>query len=129
MNTGTQTYGLEFNTGTDLVVDGNILTGNTTDAVLVTAGLTTSIVRNNRGYVTEASGNPSIASGSTSVTVTHGLSVTPLGRDIMVMAFSNPTNAIGSLWVSNITSTQFNINCENDPGAGGVSLVWNYRQT
>jgi hypothetical protein len=129
VNTGTQTYGLEFNTGTDLVVDGNILTGNTTGAVLVTAGLTTSIVRNNRGYVTEASGNPSIASGSTSVTVTHGLSVTPLGRDIMVMAFSNPTNAIGSLWVSNITSTQFNINCENDPGAGGVSLVWNYRQT
>ncbi len=126
---GTQTYGMEFNTGTDLVITDNVLTGNDTGPVLVTSGLTTSIVRHNRGWVTEANGNPTITSGSTSVVVTHGLSVTPSAKDIFVMANNNPDNAVGSLWVSTITATQFTINCENNPGASGLSLVWSHRLT
>ena len=127
--TGAQTYGIEINTGTDLIITDNVLTDNDTAAILVTSAPTTSIIRNNRGWITEANGNPSITSGNTSVVVTHGLSVTPTAKDIMVMAYSNPDNNIGSLWVSTITSTQFTINCENNPGASGVSLVWNHRLT
>ena len=48
--------------------------------------------RNNVGFATEAQGTAIVASGSTSVTVSHGLAETPALRNIAV----SPTNALGN---------------------------------
>ena len=70
------------------------------------------------------SGTATILSGNTSVVVTHGLTVTPTLADISVVAGENPTNSVGLLWVDTITSTQFTIHCEADPGASNLDLGW-----
>jgi len=81
-------------------------------------------IRNNDTFVTQNSGTGTINSGSTSVTVNHGLAVTPAASDINVTLLASPTNDPGSIWISNITSTQFTINCRNNPGTSGASLAW-----
>ena len=64
-----------------------------------------------------------IASGSTSVVVTHGLNTTPdIYRDVMVW----PCTSLGAAsfwWVSAATSTTFTINLNADPEAT-VSFGW-----
>lgn len=69
-------------------------------------------------------GTGTIASGTTSVAVTHGAAFTPTIDMVRVMPSNNPTNDPGWLWVSNITSTQFTVNCRADPGAGGLMFGW-----
>jgi hypothetical protein len=55
------------------------------------------------------SGIAIISPGTTSVTVNHGLPYAP--SKVIV----TPTSNVGSIWVSNITSTQFTINCSIAP--------------
>lgn len=77
------------------------------------------------GYVTASSGTATIASGATSVDVTHGLAVTPLAANIQI----TPTNGLGSaakFWVSNITSTTFRINVNADPGVDTATFAWRH---
>jgi len=69
-------------------------------------------------------GTATIASGNTSVTVTHGAGVTPSITAIFVTPNNNPTNDPGNWWVDTITSTQFNINCRANPGASGMIFGW-----
>jgi parallel beta-helix repeat protein len=86
-------------------------------------GGTGTIVRNNKGYITENSGTATIASGQTTIVVTHGLATTPTADDIMV----NPTNGMGNaskFWVNTLTSTQFTINVDVDPGADTATFCW-----
>lgn len=80
--------------------------------------------RNNAGFVTEASGTATIASGATTVVITHGLSVTPTADDITVNFAEQGTNDYGRWWISTITSTQFTINVSADPGASNLDLAW-----
>lgn len=75
-------------------------------------------------YCDENNGSGTIASGSTSVVITHGLGQTPQARNISITPTGNPTNDPGNMWVSSITSTQFTINCRADPGAGGLTFEW-----
>lgn len=72
----------------------------------------------------ENSGTVTILSGTTSIVVTHGLSVTPTLRDISVVAGEDPTNSVGLIWVDTITSTQFTIHCEANPGASNLDVGW-----
>jgi hypothetical protein len=75
------------------------------------------------GYVTESSGTATIPSGSTSVTVNHGLGVTPSVKDCSV----TPTNSLGSatkFWTSNFTATTFTINVNADLGATTATFAW-----
>lgn len=75
------------------------------------------------GYVSNR-GTATIASGNTSVAVTHGVDFTPLLQEVSV----TPTNDMSSaskFWISNMTSTQFTINVDTDPGAGGATFGWN----
>lgn len=89
------------------------------------AGTATEIrVRNNQGHVTENSGTGTISNGATSATITHGLSATPTLDDIAITLGENPTNTPGAIWVDTLTSTQFNVNCENDPGASNLDFGW-----
>jgi len=81
------------------------------------------MVRHNSGFVTENSGIATILDSTTSITVTHGLDVTPTLADISIIMGENPTNAIDAFWVDTITSTQFNIN-SNDPGVSNLDVAW-----
>lgn len=74
------------------------------------------------------SGQATIGTGTTSVTVTHGLvylgvATAPTLQQIHITLGNSPTNAIGVPWVDTITATQFNINCAN-PGASGATFGW-----
>ena len=75
-------------------------------------------------YVTEASGTGDIVSATTSDVITHGLDFTPAASDIELTMTNNPTNSPGNIWVDTIGSTTFTVNCENDPGASGLTFAW-----
>jgi hypothetical protein len=69
------------------------------------------------------SGTATVANGATTVVVSHGLSVTPVLKDISV----TPTNNLGNatkFWISTPTATQFTINVNTDPGATTATFVW-----
>ena len=75
-------------------------------------------ITNNMGFTTENSGIFTITN-STNLAVDHGLSITPNGAPQITMQ----TAGFGSVWVTNITSTQFTINVENN---GTYIGTWNY---
>jgi hypothetical protein len=64
------------------------------------------------------SGQATIPANSTSVAVNHGLACTP-GK-VMVTPLGQPS---GSIWVSDITSTQFTINISTPP-ATDLPIAW-----
>lgn len=78
----------------------------------------------NSGFVTENSGTATVASGTTSITVAHGLDVTPSAEDIQVTPTNDPTNDVGNFWVDTVGATNFNINVGADPGTGGATFSW-----
>jgi len=81
------------------------------------------VVKNNTGFKTENSGTGTVASGQTIIAVNHGLAITPSINNILV----TPTNSMGSatkFYVSTVTSTQFTINVNTDPGATTATFVW-----
>jgi len=66
-------------------------------------------------FVTTNFGVGQIAGGTTSDVITHGVNFTPRAGDIN-LAFSGSTTAEkGSVWISNITTTSFTVNCAVDP--------------
>jgi hypothetical protein len=108
-----QQNNFKINTGSSGVVNITLGSGVTTTA---------NSVRFNTGWVTEAHGNANITSAATSVTVTHGLSMTPTLEQISV----TPQTSIGSAsfwWVSGVTSTQFVVNLNTTPGST-VTMGW-----
>lgn len=75
-------------------------------------------------YQDENKGTATIASGATTVVVTHKLGWTPTAEQVSVMLTNNPTVNPGNIWVDTITSTQFTINVRTDPGTTGATLAW-----
>lgn len=127
--TGNGGWGILVSAGTsnNYSITDNDLRGNTSGAITNAASGTTRIINSNIGFVTENGGDGTINSGSTSAIVTHGLSQTPLRSEIWVTLGENPTNTPGAIWVDTITSTQFTVNCENDPGASNLDFSWGAR--
>src|SRR4030042_4224893 len=76
----------------------------------------------------DPSGDNVIASGATSVVVTHGLWATPTPNRISIMLKENPTNDPGNIWVDTCTATQFTVHCRNDPGASHLDFGWRYSE-
>lgn len=74
-------------------------------------------IRNNRGVSV-------IASGATSVNVSHGLGITPLVENIHIVLTNAPTNEPGSIWIDTIGSTTFRVHVHNDPGPGDQHFRW-----
>jgi len=99
------------------LADNNIIMDNIVSAPINTTGANT-IVRRNMGYATVASGQVSIAAGSTSVTVQHGLACTP--AKVLVTPLAQPP---GPVWVSNINNTSFTINTSTSPTTG-LPVAW-----
>lgn len=107
------------------IANNNILYNSTSITQIGGAAIgSNSIVKDNHGFKTLNSGTSAIASGTTTVTVTHGLDLTPNLWDIAVMQDSPTTNDPGYIYVSNATSTTFNVNCRSDPGATTLAFVW-----
>lgn len=111
-----------FATADTSYVFNNVLrkTGATTATLL--SGASRLVLRDNVGVVTEANGSATLVNGTTSIAVTHGLSVTPSLNDISV----TPIEAWGAatqFWITSPTSTQFTINVDQDPGQD-VDFVW-----
>ena len=102
------------------VVAYNEVGGNTTKAINTSA--TTTRFSGNRGYATENSGTATILNTSTSTAVTHSLDVTPIAGDILVTPIETLNNA-SFFWVDTLTSTQFTINVNADPGQD-VDFAW-----
>lgn len=110
--------------GSGWTISDNVMDNGFSAALAINDGATASRVRNNGGYITEASGSATINSGATSVVVSHGCSKTPSIGQISVIGAEDPTNTPGAIWVSSITSTQFTINVENNPGASNFDVGW-----
>jgi len=99
----------------------NIAQGNTPDMDDTATG---TILKNNTGYVTENQGVATIASGTTSVTVSHGLDKTPDVSDIQV----TPIESLGAasfFYVDRTTvdATSFDIVVDADP-TQDVDFAW-----
>jgi hypothetical protein len=86
------------------------------------AGCNDLAMRNNTGYITEKSGNATLLSATTSVAVTHGLSVTPVAGDIMVVPLETWGN-MTKFWIDTYTATQFTIHADQAPGANKL-FAW-----
>jgi hypothetical protein len=69
------------------------------------------------------SGTATVANGTTSIAVAHGLTKTPVLGDVSV----TPTNNMGNstkFWTSAPTSTGFTINVDINPGATTATFSW-----
>ncbi|MBD3319551.1 MAG: hypothetical protein GF350_00475 [Chitinivibrionales bacterium] len=116
-----QDYGVYIGaTAVNTVVKNNGLSYNTVAGVY--NGNSTSIIRYNKGYVTENSGTATIANGSTSIVVTHGLATTP--TDVTLTPKEQGTNDYGRLSWGSGNSTRFTITCSADPGASNLDVNW-----
>jgi hypothetical protein len=112
---------LEFNAASEVVIE-QLRLGHANHTPFKDA--TTQAATHIFGFGFFEKGTATILNGTTSIAVTHGLEYTPTQEDIMVMAGENPTNAVGSIWTSTFGAAQFTINCENDPGASNLDVVW-----
>lgn len=115
------------NSGPNLI-EGNTFTTLThapTVAAVESAGNGT-VVRNNIGWATESNGTATIAIGTTSIAVNHGISVTPTLAAISVTPTSNIGFAI-RYWISDVNATQFTINVDSDPTSTAATFAWSVR--
>lgn len=71
---------------------------------------------------TEANGTATIVNGQTTIAVTHGLGVTPGVNDIVVTPKAN-WGTLTEFWVTDPTSTDFDITGDADPGED-VAFAW-----
>lgn len=125
----TQKYGayLEDGAADNIIAENNFLDNDTLGIFVQPTGLNGNRVRFNLGYVTENGGNGSIASGTTSVPITHGLDRTPSPLDITITQRDDSTNDPGDVWITALGATTFTVNIRNDPGAGGWDFAWAVR--
>ena len=146
------TFGASFdNAGTRVNIDGSTLQSNTTDdiqiatdAIVYGRSITTTAGSPALADITGATtfnhyqegigalftniktvndGTATVTNGNTTVVVTHSLGLTPDLKHISV----TPTNNLGNatkFFISTVTSTQFTINVDQDPGATTATFVW-----
>ncbi len=101
--------GIQDNATDATIIENNYLFGNTKAAINRINRNPSFIVRHNLGVLSENQGSATITAGNTLVVVNHGL----FSRPTKVIV--TPRGNIGSVWVSNVTPTQFTINCSISP--------------
>jgi hypothetical protein len=106
--------------------DDTIIHDNQLDSTVATTPIRddtgTSKIHHNMGYVTENSGTATLVNGQTSIAVNHGLAVTPIAGDIIVV----PIEAWGNMntfYIDTYTATQFTIHSPINPGQD-VDFAW-----
>ncbi len=105
--------------------------GGEVDGVFLNTVTTPKVYRNvgNSGHFTGNTGTGSITSGGTTDVITHGLAITPTAANIIITLTENPTNTPGAIWVDTIGSSQFTVNCENDPSTSNLDFAWQVLET
>ena len=86
-----------------------------------TAGTTET--RGCAGLLTRNAGTATVISGNTTTVVNHGLARTPAVKDIRVTPINNLGNA-SKFWISGVSSAQFTINVDSNPGATTATFSW-----
>jgi parallel beta-helix repeat protein len=113
---------LNDSAASNTVITGNEIAGTTKVTV---AGGNILHARDNIGWTTQNRGNSGIPNGGTTVTINHGLDVTPEASDFNLMQSSTaPTNPSYLMGVTSITSTQFTVSANANPGASGLAFEW-----
>ena len=98
---------------------------NTVSPVSDLSSGTERYIQGNIGYRTSNSGQATIASGTTTIVVTHGLAVTPSISDILLTRGGGNAGST-DLYANTITSTQFTINTAAAPSSN-MPVTWQVR--
>ena len=125
--TGQQGVGVFIDSGcNDFNVESCNLLGNFTGPLIDGTGSTArKTIRANKGYTTQNKGTATIASGATSVVVTHGLSGTVQQQDVVLTR--GGTNAGSTdLFADTFTASTFTIRTAAAPTAA-LPVVWQAR--
>jgi hypothetical protein len=120
----TQQNGIYLDSNVDsVVIEGNKLFGNGaglgTEQIVYTAHRNAK-VRRNEGFRTENNGT-AVFGGAGTITIPHRLDITPVRAKFRLMAF---TAASTDLWISNVTSTTFEIRSST----GSANVGWSYAE-
>lgn len=113
--TNYQGYGVYFaGTATNCAIVGMNVYGNLTGAIRDTSVAAGNGLRITSciGHITENSGFATVANGTSSIVVTHGLNSTPGIGEVSVTLAVNPTDCVSGgffFWVSDVTATTFTI--------------------
>jgi len=114
------------NSGTAYIIENWDVYGNNTggiNALATPAAAGSRLISECLGFLTSCSGAATIASGTTSIAVTHNLAMTPSAQQIQITPTNNPTNNVRH-WVSAVSSTTFTVSSSGDPGASGLAFAW-----
>jgi hypothetical protein len=125
----TQHFGIFADSSTNALVVNNIIYGNITAPVSKNAALT-AMLAHNRGFVSENAGTATVPSGSTGISVPHGLTAAPTGSLRIEHVTVTPTNNLGNatkFWVGTINDNIFSLLVDADPGATTATFVWQAR--
>jgi hypothetical protein len=119
------------NSGNTWQVGNNLITNNKfeingggalNNPAIIRNTLPSSLIRDNQGYVTEASGTVTLSSNATNVVVNHGLSLTP--SSILLQPRNWPAN-VTQFWTSGESPTSFVINTNSAPGGTNtITFYW-----
>lgn len=127
--TPTQHYGIRVGNVSYNTIVGNNCVGNIHDGIYISdANFANNTIRNNAGYIIEASGTSAIPSGQTHVHVTHtlgtgGVALTPMTIVITPTAQSTADPTFYP-WVNTIGTVEFIVNCTVDPGVLTLPFMW-----
>lgn len=127
---GNSAYGINLVAGAtdDFSITNCDLQGNTTAGLLEGSSGVNKVIAGNRGYATRTSGASTIAVGSASRVITHGLAATPTIKDILITDGSNRVSSgILTVWVSAIGATTFQVN--SDVNVATTAFVFGWKAT
>jgi hypothetical protein len=125
--TGQQAYGISVGANCDrFTITGANVVGNATGGILDGSSATAEkSIYANPGCKTVAKGSAIILSGTTSITVTHGLAATPNQFEISLTMGSGPAGSTG-IFTGSINATTFTINTATAPAAN-ITVTWEAR--
>jgi hypothetical protein len=122
-SSGSQNYGIAVGAGASdryIIANNNFGTNGTGGNMLFGGTGSNGSITNNIGFVTKNSGSATIANGTSSIVVTHGLNGQPLSQNIIITPRNTPTV---SVYVSALSSTTFTISAAAPVGSD-ISLNW-----
>ena len=122
LGTKTQNWGIRANEGTIgvIVITNNDVRFNKTAGMALSGSPN---VSRNLGWITEAVGNVSLSAAATSITVTHGMDMTPNYRTVKLIGIGGFTNTTG-LQAGNVGATTFTIYANVAPGIQPLTVGW-----
>jgi hypothetical protein len=116
---GTAGYGLAIAAGATVALTDIDLTGSSAASKIVNSAGTSTAFKGIRGWKVRNRGTQAVGAGVTSVTVTHGLNLTP---DVSAVRLT-PQGSLPAYWVSAVTATTFTVTFASATAAA-TTLAW-----